>query len=153
MNVGLLARNEDSLEGAYHRWREVYAGTPVVVKTVLGNKLAPRLTELYLDRNGYDGQQTDERVDTDRPDYLFEPDPGDHGAHGPFDKQSRERDLQFWATKNLFPLALAGAAGLASRVLRRAGEGLVRPKKPGRQPREGSCLFPLPALSSPPWTG
>jgi len=105
---------------ARHRRREVYAGTSTV-GTILGNKLAPWLADRYLARTGYDSQQTDEPVDPDRPDYLFEPVPGDRGARGGFDEEARNRDPQFWAVKNRRWLAFAsvGLAGGAYALLRR----------------------------------
>lgn len=103
---------------SHGRRREVYVGTPTVA-TILGNKALPWLGDLYLARTGYDGQQGDEPRDKDRPDYLFEPVPGDRGAHGPFDDESLETDVQFWATRNRGVLAAAGAslAGLAAYAL------------------------------------
>ena len=100
---------------ANHRRREVYVGTSSVL-TILGNKIAPWLADRYLARTGYQGQQTDERIDHDRPDNLFEPVPGDHGAHGIFDGQAHGKSPQLWATKNRRWLALAGA-GLAGAAL------------------------------------
>lgn len=55
-----------------------------------GNKIAPWFADWHLARTGYDSQQTNEPVDTNRPNNLYEPVPGDHGAHGSFDDQSRE---------------------------------------------------------------
>jgi len=105
-----------------HKRHEVYVGTSTVM-TILGSKLAPWLAEAYLARTGYDGQQTDEPRDKERPDYLFEPVPGDRGAHGPFDEQSHETDPQFWATRNRGALAAAGAGivGLAAYALLKRG--------------------------------
>ncbi len=106
---------------AHHRRREVYVGTSTVL-TILGNKVAPWFADRYLARTGYQGQQTDERIDPDRPDNLFEPVPGDHGAHGVFDGQAHGKSPQLWATKNRRWLALAGVglagAGLSA-LLRR----------------------------------
>jgi NAD(P)-dependent dehydrogenase (short-subunit alcohol dehydrogenase family) len=104
------------------RRRQVYVGASTVM-TILGNKVAAPLGDLYLARTGYDGQQTDEPRDRSRPDYLFEPVPGDRGAHGPFDEEAHETDPQFWATRNRGALVAAGAslAGLAAyALLRRA---------------------------------
>jgi len=100
---------------AHHRRREVYVGTSTVL-TILGNKVAPWFADRYLARTGYQGQQTDERIDPDRPDNLFGPVPGDHGAHGIFDGQAHGKSPQLWATKNRRWLALAGA-GLAGAAL------------------------------------
>jgi hypothetical protein len=37
--------------------------------------------------------------------------PGDHGAHGNFDKQAHESSPQLWATKHRRALLTAAAAG------------------------------------------
>jgi NAD(P)-dependent dehydrogenase (short-subunit alcohol dehydrogenase family) len=106
--------------------REVYVGWPTV-KAVVGDKLAPGLADHYLARNGYESQQTDEPTAPDRRDNLWQPLPGDHGAHGPFDDRASDSSAQFWATTHrpLFALAGAGAlaaAALAARLLRRRAE-------------------------------
>lgn len=80
-----------------HRRREVHLGWPSV-RTIWGNKLLPWLGDWYLAKNGYEGQQTDTPVAPDRPDNLFQPVPGDHGAHGIFDEQATDRSLQWWLT-------------------------------------------------------
>ena len=77
---------------AEHRRRQLYVGAPTL-KTVIGNRLAPWLGDLYLARTGFRAQQTDEPVPPDRPDNLFAPVPGDHGTHGRFGKGARRRSL------------------------------------------------------------
>lgn len=95
---------------AHARRREVFVGTSAVI-TILGNKLAPWLGDIYLARTAYNGQQTGEKVDSEeRPDNLFEPVPGDRGAHGVFDGQSYDSSPQLWATKNRGWLAAGAAA-------------------------------------------
>jgi short-subunit dehydrogenase len=94
---------------AHHRRREVWVGAPTVL-TILANRVAPALLDRYLGKTGVDGQQTDQAVDPNRPDDLFEPVPGDHGAHGVFDQQANDRSFQLWATTHRRPLLLAGAA-------------------------------------------
>ncbi len=106
---------------AHHRRREVYVGTSTVL-TILGNKVAPWFGDWYLARTGYDGQQTDEEIQPEqRPDNLFEPVPGDYGAHGIFDGQAHGKSPQLWVTKKRGWLALAslGIAGAALAALRR----------------------------------
>ena len=92
---------------AHHDRPEVYVGWPTV-KAIVGNKIAPRFADWYLAREGYNAQQTDEPVEADRADNLWETVPGDHGAHGDFDARSRHWSSQFWVTKNRAWLALAG---------------------------------------------
>ena len=59
-------------------------------------------------------------ADTERPDSLFDPVPGDPGAHGIFDATSHPRSPQLWATTHRSWLALgvatlAGALACAAR--------------------------------------
>ncbi|MPZ76461.1 MAG: SDR family NAD(P)-dependent oxidoreductase [Deltaproteobacteria bacterium] len=93
---------------AHHDRPEVYVGWPTV-QAIVGNKIAPRFADWYLSRQGYEAQQTDEPVEVGRVDNLWEPVPGDHGAHGDFDARSRPWSSQFWATKNRAWLGFAGA--------------------------------------------
>jgi short-subunit dehydrogenase len=103
---------------AHHRRRDLYLGGSSVA-VIIGNKLLPGLGDRYLARTGYASQQADEPVDPNRPDNLFEPVPGDQGAHGRFDDQSSDTSYQWWATTHrgalLATLGLAGAAYVALR--------------------------------------
>ncbi len=97
---------------AHHRRREVYVGRSTV-KAIWGNKVAPGILDRYLAATGYDAQQTREPVSADRPSNLFEPLPGDPGAHGIFDAEAADRSIQFWETSHRPWTALAGV-GLAA---------------------------------------
>jgi NAD(P)-dependent dehydrogenase (short-subunit alcohol dehydrogenase family) len=99
---------------AKHPRRELMVGWPTV-KAIVGNALVPGIADRYLARTGFDAQQTDDPVDPNRPDNLFEPVPGDQGAHGPFDDQSRTRSIQLRLVKHRVPL-LAGVAALAGAI-------------------------------------
>jgi short-subunit dehydrogenase len=95
--------------------RERYVA-PSTVRTILADRIAPgRLADRYLARNGYDAQQTDEPAEPHRPDNLFEPVPGDRGAHGRFDADARPRSAQLWVSRHRRALAAvvvgAGVAG------------------------------------------
>jgi hypothetical protein len=61
------------------------------VRAVYANRLAPGLLDRYLARTNYEAQQDDDPVEPGRPDNLFAPIAGDHGAHGRFDAESRAR--------------------------------------------------------------
>jgi NAD(P)-dependent dehydrogenase (short-subunit alcohol dehydrogenase family) len=74
--------------------RELVVGWPAF-KAIYGEKIAPGLLDRYLARNGYDAQQTDERLDGEREGNLFEPVEGDFAAHGQFDDQAKPRSLLF----------------------------------------------------------
>ncbi|HVX42109.1 MAG TPA: SDR family oxidoreductase [Gemmatimonadaceae bacterium] len=85
------------------------------LKAVVGEKFIPRYLDRMLARTGYSSQQTDEPA-RDRPDNLFEPVPGNWGAHGRFDDRSRSFSLELWAREHRGWLAL-GAAGALGLVL------------------------------------
>ncbi len=102
---------------AHEKRREVFVGLPTM-QAILGNKVAPGLLDHYLAKAAYDGQQTGEPEDPNRPDNLMEPVPGDHGAHGTFGSQASDTSPAFWAVKHRAVLgAVAGgfmAAGIAA---------------------------------------
>jgi NAD(P)-dependent dehydrogenase (short-subunit alcohol dehydrogenase family) len=105
---------------AHHRRRELYVGFSTV-KAIIGNKLVPGFADWYLARTGYKSQQTDEPADPHRPNNLWQPVPGDHGAHGSFDRRARDTSVQLWADthRGWFALAGLGLAGLAYATLTR----------------------------------
>ncbi len=92
---------------ALHHRPELYVGWPTV-KAIVGNKIAPRFADWYLSRQGYEAQQTDQPVEAGRIDNLWEPVPGDHGAHGDFDARSLSSSWQFRFAKHKTSFALAG---------------------------------------------
>jgi short-subunit dehydrogenase len=96
---------------AHHNRREVWVGGPTV-EAILANKIAPGVLDHYLAKTGYHAQQTDEPEHPNRPDNLWKPLPGDHGAHGRFDRRAHNHSFQAWADLNRNWLAMLGA-GLA----------------------------------------
>jgi short-subunit dehydrogenase len=78
---------------AHHRRREVYAGWPTV-EAIVGNKFAPGLLDRYLGKTGFASQQTCEPEDPNRPNNLWRPVGGDHGAHGTFDDRAHARSWE-----------------------------------------------------------
>jgi NAD(P)-dependent dehydrogenase (short-subunit alcohol dehydrogenase family) len=93
---------------AQHRRREVWVGASTVA-TILGNKLVPRLADVYLARTNIKAQQTSHPVSPQRQDYLFEPVDEDRGIRGQFDAEAKPTSLQLEATKRRG--VLLGAAG------------------------------------------
>jgi NAD(P)-dependent dehydrogenase (short-subunit alcohol dehydrogenase family) len=93
-----------------HDRREMWVGWPVV-QTVLGNRVASGYLDHHLADEAWDGQMLDEPRENGA-DNLWDPAPGDPGAHGVFDDRARDRSLQLWASKHRRLLALTGA-GLA----------------------------------------
>ena len=99
---------------AHNNRREMYFGYPTV-EAIVGNKIVPSVGDWYLGKGGYESQQTDEPVDANRQTNLYEPIPGDHGAHGTFDARSIDFSAQLLANKNRGKVLLAGigiAAGI-----------------------------------------
>lgn len=109
---------------AHHPRRREYFVGGSTVKAIFGNKLAPSLADHYLARHGYEAQQRPEPADPNRPDNLYQPVPGDHGAHGSFDQRARNRSWEFLAESHVKTLGVAlgvgvGLAGLLWTRLRR----------------------------------
>ena len=98
---------------AHHDRREVYVGSSTVM-AIVGNKIAPDILDHYLGRTGYDSQQHDGPADPNRPNNLWEPVPGDHGAHGDFDERASDHSVQLWMDTNRLWLALAGLGAAAT---------------------------------------
>ena len=65
------------------RWREYWLGVPTLL-TILGNTVWPGYLDRYLARNGFAGQQTDERISRDRRDNLDRPLTDLHRTRGSF---------------------------------------------------------------------
>jgi short-subunit dehydrogenase len=62
------------------RRKEIVVGAPAL-KAIVADKLASGLFDRYLARSAVEGQQGEAQVGQERQDNLFEPVPGDHGAH------------------------------------------------------------------------
>lgn len=108
---------------AAHDRRELWVGLPTVY-TILGNRMASWAADRYLAKTGVAGQQTDEPLDPERPDYLFAPldDERDHGSAGPFTDKAHGRSVQLAVATHRGAVAagIAGlAAGLATALARR----------------------------------
>ncbi|CAN5729070.1 hypothetical protein BH24CHL8_BH24CHL8_11080 [soil metagenome] len=103
--------------------REVLLGTPTAM-AVLGQKVIPGLLDRYLADAAWEGQMTSEPRPQDAPDNLFQPLPGDRGAHGSFDDRAREVIPQWWLVRNRSVVAgLAAGAGMLAATLWAARHG------------------------------
>jgi NAD(P)-dependent dehydrogenase (short-subunit alcohol dehydrogenase family) len=110
---------------AYHDRRELNVGWPTS-KAVIGNNFFPGYGDHYLAKHGYEAQMIDEPEVPGRPDNLWHPLPGDHGAHGVFDDSAHEVSVELELNKRrewLFAAAglLLGAALIP--LSRRRGRG------------------------------
>lgn len=111
---------EAILWAAYSGRREINVGWPTV-KAVWGNNIAPGYADRYLAKHGYDAQMIDEPEDPNRANNLWEPLPGDAGAHGVFDDRARSYSVQLELNKRR-PWFFAAAfvlLGLAMTQIRR----------------------------------
>jgi NADP-dependent 3-hydroxy acid dehydrogenase YdfG len=97
------------------RRRELWVGSSTVM-TILGNRLAPWLADRYLARTAVESQQTPEPAGPARQhtDNLEAPLPGDHGRHGEFDAEAKERSPQLWLAEHRRALTAAGAGAAAA---------------------------------------
>ena len=95
--------------------REISVGWPSV-EAVYGNKLLPGYADRYLAKTGFASQQTKEPADPDRPNNLWEPLPGDHGAHGRFDSRAHPFSIELWLRTHRELATLVGV-GLAGALL------------------------------------
>ena len=100
---------------AHSRRRQIFVGASTVV-AIEGNKVLPGTGDKYLGATGYNSQMTRQPADPDQPNNLWNPLPGDHGAHGTFSKRAHKRSLQLWATMHR-PWVLLAGAGLFSAAI------------------------------------
>lgn len=89
------------------------------VQPVWADRIASALIDRVLGRFGYSRQRGDRPVYPDRPDNLFEPVPGDHGAHGRFDARARSYSPELWLSIHRREI------GLGALALGAVGAGLL----------------------------
>ncbi|MFG2907414.1 hypothetical protein ACGF13_20405 [Kitasatospora sp. NPDC048286] len=113
---------------ADHPGRREYWVGGSTVGTLVANALAPGLLDRYLARAGIGAQQEDGPRQADGLANLWTPSDtsDDHGAHGRFDDEARERSTQLWASQHHGLLAVGGAALLGA-----AARGLARGSRSG----------------------
>ena len=115
---------------AEHDRRDIFVGYPTY-EAIIGNKIAPWYADRVLANTGIEGQQTDEPEEADRPHNLWEPLPGDHGAHGNFGDQAKPQSFMWWLSRNrrnvgITALALAGSALIGGALASRNRRELYR---------------------------
>lgn len=115
--------------------RQVFLGFPTL-EAVLGEKFIPGLLDKYLAHAAWEGALLNKPVDPNQPDNFWQPLPGDHGAHGPFDALSKTSSLELWAVERrngLLGVTLAGVAAAGMALLGRAARERSRPARPLRR--------------------
>lgn len=76
---------------AMHRRREIFVGWPTI-KAILAQQVVPGYLDKRLVREAIAGQYSDAPARRGARTNLFEPVPGDHGAHGDFGHRARRHD-------------------------------------------------------------
>lgn len=99
---------EAVFKAARGRWREYWLGWPTV-QTIIANTIAPGLLDRYLARSAVAGQKTDQPIQPDRRDNLYEPVGPLHRTRGPFSAEAGHR-----AVFAPGPLARAGVVALGA---------------------------------------
>jgi len=84
---------------AAHNRREILVGYPTY-KAIIGNKIAPWYADYVLAKTGFDGQQTDEPAQPDRPNNVWAPVARDRGAYGEFGNIATDSSFTLWASMN-----------------------------------------------------
>jgi NAD(P)-dependent dehydrogenase (short-subunit alcohol dehydrogenase family) len=115
--LGKIFQPEIAAEAIYwaalHHRRELWVGMPAA-KAIVGTRVIPGFLDGLLARQAHDGQQSDEPIEGDRRDNLYEPVAGDHGAHGRFDDQAVASSTQLWMTTHRGALGLIALPLLAA---------------------------------------
>jgi NAD(P)-dependent dehydrogenase (short-subunit alcohol dehydrogenase family) len=104
-----------------HPRRNMWVGLPTAY-TILGERLAPKVMDLYLGRKGVASQQTDEDTPRRGSNVFDASDENeDAGAHGPFDGMAHDRDPVLWLSTHRRQVVsgVAAAGALAGALLAR----------------------------------
>lgn len=102
---------------AQHHRREWWVGGPAA-QAIVGTRVMPGVLDRMLGRTAVEGQESDQPLPPGRKDNLWQPVPGDHGAHGRFDKGAHAQSLQYKLDKHRAVIGVAAlASGLAALVL------------------------------------
>jgi NAD(P)-dependent dehydrogenase (short-subunit alcohol dehydrogenase family) len=101
---------------AHNPRREFHVGAPSVA-VITANKFVPGLLDHYLARTGYDSQQHNGPEDPNRAHNLWQPVPGDHGAHGDFDARAKPWSAQLWSSEHCTWIALGALVLVVSGLI------------------------------------
>ncbi|HJV79455.1 SDR family oxidoreductase [Noviherbaspirillum sp.] len=108
--LGKIFQPEVAARGIYwaalHRRRELWVGWPAV-QAILGTRVIPGFLDRMLAFKAYEGQESNKPISPGRRDNLYEPVPGDHGAHGRFDSQAVTWSAQLWLNTHRWTIMVA----------------------------------------------
>jgi NAD(P)-dependent dehydrogenase (short-subunit alcohol dehydrogenase family) len=102
--------------------RQALVGLPTFL-TIWADRLAPSLLDRYLARTNVEAQQNEAKDPPGAEANLWDPLPGDHGAHGSFDDSAHRGRPTAWLSAHGGPMHWAGAGAVlaaAGTVVRRA---------------------------------
>ncbi|HTT84871.1 MAG TPA: SDR family oxidoreductase [Rhizomicrobium sp.] len=97
------------LRAARTRAREYWVGTSTLM-TIVGNMVAPEFMDWFLARTAIRGQQTNNNVQRDRRDNLFEPVTELHRTRGSFSARARQYAYAFPGALTRAAIVAIGAA-------------------------------------------
>ncbi|WP_052227052.1 SDR family oxidoreductase [Microbacterium mangrovi] len=113
-----------------------WVGESTVI-AIMGNRLWGSFWDWYVSKTAYAGQQAPDITAPMLPPNLYEPVPGDHGAHGDFDGRSLAWTPQTWAIGHRRTLAMGtAAAGVAAVVWVAGVAGALSRRRHPRSLRE-----------------
>jgi NAD(P)-dependent dehydrogenase (short-subunit alcohol dehydrogenase family) len=116
--LGKIFQPEVAARGIYwaatHHRRELWVGWPAV-EAIIGTKFLPGYLDRKLARQAYEGQESKKPIALGRPDNLYQPLAGDHGAHGRFDSRAIDHSAQLWLVTH--PAAIVAAMIILALVL------------------------------------
>ncbi len=108
--LGKIFQPEVAAQGifwaAMHRRRELWVGWPAA-EAILGTRVVPGFLDRKLAFEAYEGQESNKPIPPGRRDNLYEPVPGDHGAHGRFDGRAVTWSVQLWLTTHRWTMVAA----------------------------------------------
>jgi NAD(P)-dependent dehydrogenase (short-subunit alcohol dehydrogenase family) len=96
-----------------------------------GQKLAPRLGDLWLRRTGWKDQTTGEQKPATAPDNLYATVPGDPGAHGRFDDRAKGSSAWTQARLRLGKAGSAAALGAPALLVLFGYDGRTKQRRSG----------------------
>lgn len=98
------------LRAATEAPRELWLGS-ASLKAIIGNMFMPGLLDKMMAKQAWSGQMTDEPVDPEQPDNLYEPVDGLHRVEGRFDDQIKDNAIAL-SSETVGKLAVAGLAAV-----------------------------------------
>lgn len=112
----------EAIHFAAHAGRkEIHVGRSSA-QTAWADRIASVLLDRVLGRFGYSRREDARPLDPGRQDNLFEPVPGDHGAHGRFDGRARSHSPELWLNMHRKEI---GLGALALGAVGAVGAGLL----------------------------